>query len=172
MNASRTSVNRVVLGIVAVAFVASMSLIPATSTSARVDRLAGNMSTETLASVPVAESSGARLVLMRFTLEPGTTIRAHSHSGPAVFTVISGALTTELVRGAAIVNRDEVEESAEIGAMTYLYDGESIAFAPNAGVTIENHSSEPLLLVASLLLKPNEPIFDYDYWPPPHTTAR
>jgi hypothetical protein len=105
--------------------------------------------------------------MQQIALEPGTTIRAHSHSGPAVLTVISGALQTELIRGGATVNRDGIEEAAEIGSMTYLYDGESIAFAPTAGATIANQSDEPLLLVASILLKSNEPIFDYDYWPAP-----
>jgi hypothetical protein len=166
MNASRTSLNRVVLGIVAVALVASIALNAGMRVSAQDARLAGNTSTETLASVGVVDDDGSRLVLMRLTLEPGATIRAHSHSGPAVFTVISGALQVELIRGSATVNRGNVEEPADVGSMTYLSDGESMSFAPKAGATVANDSAEPLVLIASILLKPSEPVFDYDYWPP------
>ena len=166
MNTSRTSVSRMIAGIVAIALVASMAVIPAVNASAQDVSLMGGTSSETLASVSVVEGGG-RLVLLQIALEPGTTIRAHSHSGPAVFTVISGALQTQLIRGGAIVNRDGVEEAAEIGGMTYLYDGESIVFAPKAGVTIANQSDAPLLLVASILLETNEPVFDYDSWSAP-----
>ena len=159
MNSSRTSVNRMIAGIVAALLIATMTLIPTMSARAQEVSLTSEMSTETLASVSVMEG-GSRLVLLRFTLEPGATIRAHSHSGPAVFTVVSGALQVELIRGAATVNRDDVEEPAEVGTMTYLYDGESIAFAPNAGQTIANESAEPLVLIASILLRHNEPVFD------------
>ena len=51
--------------------------------------------------------------------------------------------------------------------MTHLSDGQSIAFAANAGATIANLSSEPLLLVATILLEANEPVFDFDYWAQP-----
>ena len=164
MNPMRTTVSR----IVAVALVASMTVILGSSVSSAQDaRLTGKMSTETLASVSVAEGSGSRLVLLQIALEPGATIRAHSHSGPAVLSVISGDLQTELIRGGATVNRDGVEEPAEIGATTHLSDGQSIAFSANAGATIANLSGEPLLLVATILLEANEPVFDYDYWPPP-----
>jgi len=153
-------------GIVAVALAASMTMSPGSSAAAQNAQLTSGTSTETLASVSVT-AGGSRLVLMRLTLKPGATIRAHSHSGAAVLTVISGALQTELLRGGATVNRDGVKEAAEIGGMTYLYDGESIAFAPKAGVTIANQSDAPLLLVASILLETNEPVFDYDHWSAP-----
>ena len=167
MNSTRTASIQHFISIVAVALVASMMVFPGASTAAQGAKLTDGTSTETLASVSVADGGGSRLVLLQIALEPGTTIRAHSHSGPAVFTVISGALQTELIRGEAMVNRAGIEEAAEIGGMTYLYDGESIAFAPKAGVTIANQSDAPLLLVASILLETNEPVFDYDYWQAP-----
>ncbi len=166
MNPTRTRANRIVVSIFAVALLMGLASIGAMSATAENVPITSETSTETLASVSMAESGG-RLVLMRFTLEPHAAIRAHSHSGPAVFTVISGALQTELIRGEATINRDGVEEPAEIGEMTYVYGGESIAFAPKAGVTLANQSDEPLLLVASILLESNEPIFAFDYWPPP-----
>lgn len=166
MNPTRMVVKRIGASIAAVALAVGMTMIPALSVSARIANLAVDPTTETLASFEVANGSDARLVLMRFTLEPGGSIRAHSHSGPAVFTVISGALQSDLLRGAAMVNRDGVEESAQIGDPAYLYDGDSITYSPKAGTTLANFGSEPLTLVATLLLKPNEPVFDYDYWPP------
>jgi mannose-6-phosphate isomerase-like protein (cupin superfamily) len=165
MNSSRTSINRMIAGIVAALVIGTMTLIPTMSTRAQHVSLTSEMSTETLATVSVVE--GERLMLLRFTLEPGASIRAHSHSGPALFTVVSGALQVELIRGAATVNRGNVEEPAEVGTMTYLYDGESITFAPNAGKIVANDSAEPLVLIASILLGSNEPVFDYDYWSPP-----
>lgn len=167
MNPTRSVAKRIGVSIAAVALVASMTLIPALSVSARVVNLTGELTTETLASFEVANSGEARLVLMRFTLEPGASIRAHSHSGPAVLTVIAGTLQSDLIRGEATVNRDGVEKSALIGDPNYLYDGDSISYSPKAGTTLANFGSEPLTLVATLLLNPNEPVFDYDYWPPP-----
>ena len=166
MNTSQISITRMIVGIVAAALLGSMTLFPAMSASAQdVSRSSGTLS-ETLASVSVVEG-GSRLVLMRFTLKPDATIQAHSHSGPAMFTVVSGTLQTELIRGGATVTRGGVEESAEIGAVTHLSGGESIAFAANAGAKIANLGSEPLLLVATILLEANEPVFDFDYWAPP-----
>jgi quercetin dioxygenase-like cupin family protein len=170
MNASRSWIERMFAGIVAALLIGTMALIPTMSARAQQVSLTAEMSTETLATVSVVE--GDRLVLLRFTLEPGASIRAHSHSGPALFTVVSGALQVELIRGAATVKRDHVQEPAEVGTMTYLYDGESIAFAPNAGQTVANESAEPLVLIASILLRHNEPVFVYDNWPPLHTNAR
>lgn len=171
MSSPPITCKQLIVSIVAIAFVASVTVFPAMGAGATDARLPAGTSNESLVTVSVTDGD-SRMVLIRFTLEPGATIRLHSHSGPAVFTVISGALTTELVRGGATIDRDGVEESAEIGATIDLSDGETIAFAPNAGKTIENHSTAPLLLVASLLLKTNEPIFAYDSWPPPHTSAR
>lgn len=171
MNLERGAIDRIVVGIAAIALVASMTLIPTWSASAQDAQLADGTSTETLASVSLTEDSGSRLVLVRITLDPGSTIRDHTHSGPAVFTVISGTLTADLVRGSATVDRGGVGQAVETGKLTNLSDGDSITFAPNAGERIENLGNEPLLLVASLLLKTDEPIFEYDFWPPPHTSA-
>lgn len=170
MNASRISLNRMIAGIVAALVIGTMTVIPTMSARAQHVSLTSEISTETLATVSVLE--GDRLMLLRFTLDPGASIRAHSHSGPALFTVVSGALQVELIRGAATVKRDHVEEPAEFGTMTYLYDGESIAFAPNAGQTIANDGAEPLVLIASILLRHNEPVFVYDNWSPLYTNAR
>ncbi|MEZ4507917.1 MAG: hypothetical protein R2848_19155 [Thermomicrobiales bacterium] len=165
MNASRTTARRIAASIVAIALVASTFFILPTSEAAAEGRLAGMPSTETLASVSMAED-GSRLVLLKIALAPRVTIRAHSHSGPAVITVISGSLQIDLLRGAATANQDGAETSVEVGATTYLSDGDSIAFAPSAGETLSNHGNEPLLLVASIVLEPKELIFDYDYWTP------
>ena len=165
MNSSRTLINRMIAGFVAATLLGSMTLFSAMSAGAQDVSRSSGTSSETLASVSLVDG-GSRLVLMRFTLQPTTTIQAHSHSGPAVFTVISGDLQTALIRGKATVTRDGVEELAEIGT-THLSKGQSIAFAANAGATIANLSSEPLLLVATILLEANEPVFDFDYWAPP-----
>ena len=77
-------------------------VVPGMSASAQDVARSSGTSSETLASVLV--DGGSRLVLMRFTLKPDATIEAHSHSGPAVFTVISGELQTELIRGGATVS--------------------------------------------------------------------
>jgi hypothetical protein len=42
---------------------------------------------------------------------------------------------------------------------------DSIAYGPDAGKTMANGGDEPLVLVASMLLDPDQPVFDYDYWP-------
>src|SRR5688500_6607838 len=92
MNLTRTKGKRIIVSVAAVALAASMMAIPSISVSAQDAQLTDKMSTETLASVSVTEDGGSRLVLLQIALEPGTMIRAHSHSGAAVLTVISGAL--------------------------------------------------------------------------------
>lgn len=169
MNPIRTIVLRIGVYMSLAALVASMAMILAVPASARVVTLTGEPATDTLAIVDVSTGSAHRLVLVRFTLEPGDSIRAHSHSGPAVVSVISGTLQAELIRGIATVNRDGVEELADIGESVLLLDGDSITYDSNAGAAIKNGGDEPLVLVASLLLKPYEPLFNFDYWPP---TAR
>jgi uncharacterized RmlC-like cupin family protein len=165
MNTVHTVIRRNVGKFVAMAAIASTLAIPAASTVAQDVKLAGGTSTETLGSISAVEGSGSRLVLMRFTLDPGASIRRHSHPGTAVITVVSGVLETELVRGSATINRAGVEESAEIGSTIELTAGDSIACAENAGKTMANGGEEPLVLVASMLLDPNQPVFNFDFWP-------
>ena len=167
MNTSRTLVNRMIVGIVAAALLGSMTLFPTMSVSAQDVSRSSGTSSETLASVSLVDG-GSRLVLMRFTLKPDATIQAHSHSGPAVFTVISGDLQTELIRGGATVSRD-----GSRGAGGHWSDDEPLGrwnqwpLPRMQGQPSQIFRSEPLLLVASILLGAHEPVFDFDYWAPP-----
>lgn len=161
MNRLQTAIERTVVRIGMVAIAATMLAFPAASQGAQTARAADGMSTQTIASV-LAVESGSQLVVLRIVLEPGVTLPEHHHPGSATFTVISGALQTTLVRGGAAVDRNGVEVDAAIGATMNLNAGQSISYSPHAVKSVANRTSKPLVLMASMLLDPNEPVVSYE----------
>jgi hypothetical protein len=160
----RSEIEWIVVRICVVAIAATMLVVPAAS-GAQHASAAGGISTQTLAFVSNVES-GDQLVVMRITFEPGVTLPAHSHPGSASFVVMAGTLQTTLVRGGAAVNRNGNEQVAEIGATMNLSAGQVITYSPDAAKTVANHGSQPLVLIATMLLDPNEPMVTFMDWPP------
>jgi quercetin dioxygenase-like cupin family protein len=165
MTSKRKGIDRIVARFGALAMAATLLAVPAGSGGAQPVSAADGMSTQTLAFVSDIER-GSQLVMMRIVLEPGVALPAHHHPGSASFTVISGVLQTTLVRGGAAVNRNGIELVAELGATMNLTAGQSISYSPHAVKTVANRTGERLVLMASMLLDPDEPVVTYDDWSP------
>jgi len=157
----RRAIERTIGKIGVAAIAAALLVLPAASAGAETARAADGFSTQTLASVTAVESGG-QLVVMRIVLEPGVTLPEHHHPGSASFTVVSGVLQTTLVHGGAAVNRNGIEQVAEIGATMNLAAGQSISYSPNAIKTVANLTSKQLVLMASMLLDHDEPMVVYE----------
>jgi hypothetical protein len=158
-------IKRNILKGIAVAAIVGTLAAPALSVKAYAPAAPSGTEVVTLASTTTVGDSA--LVLMRLTLEPGASIRVHSHPSAAVITVESGTLQTKLVGGSAVITRGSTgrSERAEIGTKTFLQPGDSIAYDQGAEKTMENGADEALKLVASMLLAPDQPVFDYKFWP-------
>jgi quercetin dioxygenase-like cupin family protein len=161
VNTLRSKISPVVLRIVTLAMATSLLMIPVTLAGTGHARAADGITTQTVASVADV-GGGGQLVVMRMVIEPGVTLAAHSHSGSAAFVVVSGTLQTTLVRGGAAVNRNGLEQVAELGATMNLSEGAVISYSPNAVKTVANLTSKQLVLMASMLLDPNEPMVVYE----------
>ena len=147
--------------IVGITVVAGMLAMPVASLGTEHARAADGMTTQTLVSVS-ANEGGGQMVVLRIVIEPGVALGAHSHPGLSTFAVISGTLQTSLVRGGAAVNRNGVDQVAEIGAIINLSAGQAVSYSPRAIKTVTNHGPAPLVLIATMLLDPNEPMVAFE----------
>lgn len=161
MTALRSAIEQTVGKIGVVAIAATLLAFPAASTGAQTVQTAEGITTQILTSAAAVESGG-QLVVMRIVVNPGTKIPAHHHPGSASFTVVSGVLQTTLVHGAAVVNRNGIEQVVDIGDLMNLAAGQSISYSPAAVKIVANPTSKPLVIMASLLLDPNESMVDYE----------
>jgi hypothetical protein len=161
MRFNHSEVGNLLRRIVVTTVVASLLAIPVAHPGAGQASAADGMTTQTLVSVS-ANEGGGQMVVLRIVIEPGVALGAHSHPGLSTFAVISGTLQTSLVRGGAAVNRNGVDQVAEIGAISNLSAGQAVSYSPRAIKTVTNHGPAPLVLMATMLLDPNEPMVAFE----------
>jgi quercetin dioxygenase-like cupin family protein len=129
-------------------------------TFAQDDPFAGT-TTETLGSTIPDTAEGQALVFLRITMEPGARIDAHNHPGSVILVVDSGTFGTEFTQGEGQITRsgEENAQTVRSGTEQILEAGDSIAYGGNAAHTMVNAGDEPLVLLVSALLDPDQPGF-------------
>ncbi|HEX7022483.1 MAG TPA: hypothetical protein VF171_06475 [Trueperaceae bacterium] len=123
------------------------------------DPLAGT-TIEALGSYSPSKAAGQALVFLRITMEPGVVIPFHHHPGSVVVVVESGLFGTEFSEGTGTIARfgHEGSETIEAGSETTLAPGDSLAYE-GAVHTMRNDGPEPVVLLVSALLDPEQPGF-------------
>jgi quercetin dioxygenase-like cupin family protein len=157
MSTRRTRITLFIQMVAALAMAMFLLVAPVSLASIGQARAAGGISTQTVVSVADI-AGGGQLVVMRMVFEPGVILAADSRPGPVSFIVISGSLQTTLVRGGAAVNRYGIDQEVELGATMNLNAGTVISYSPNAVKTLVNRGSEPLVVMAMMLLGPDAPM--------------
>ncbi|HVL26065.1 MAG TPA: cupin domain-containing protein [Thermomicrobiales bacterium] len=105
---------------------------------------------------------GEELALVRYVIDPGAHLPAHTHPGMQVNVVVSGTLHYTVVEGTAYYT-----PAAEAGTSTVheLTSGQSIDFKPGDSFVEpegmvhfgENLTSEPIVLLTASLFEEGEP---------------
>ncbi len=127
------------------------------------DPLAGT-TIEALGSYAPSAAPERALVFLRITMEPGTQIPAHHHPGAVVVVVESGLFGTQLIEGSGTLTRHAAageqasSEELSAGSEATLEAGDSFAYE-GAVHTMVNAGDEPLVLLVSALLDPEQPGF-------------
>lgn len=126
------------------------------------DPMAGT-TVEALGSFAPSTAEGQALVFLRITMEPGASIPFHHHPGAVVVVVESGIFGTEFKEGEATIVRAGQEETETItaGGQTELNPNDSLAYE-GAVHTMVNAGDEPLVLLVSALLDPEQPGFIFE----------
>lgn len=116
--------------------------------------------TEVLGTFAPSQGNGHALVFMRLTMEPGVTIPAHHHPGAVIVVVQSGLFGTKFVQGDGTIVRfaNGTTEVVDAGAEATLDPGDSLSYE-GAMHTMRNDGPDPLILLVSALLDPNQPGF-------------
>lgn len=109
-----------------------------------------------------AGAPGEELALVRYVIDPGAHLPAHTHPGMQVNAVVSGTLHYTVVEGTAYYT-----PAAEAGTSTVheLTSGQSIDFKPGDSFVEpegmvhfgENLTSEPIVLMTASLFEEGEP---------------
>jgi quercetin dioxygenase-like cupin family protein len=118
---------------------------------------------ESLGSAPSPDAPGMMLVLLRATLAPGAGLPPHVHPGQLVIAVESGTAGYAIVaeEGESGRGRIGTPTAAEVitpGTEVLLGPGEWIIEEPGVVHTARNAGNEPLVLLISGLVAPNEPL--------------
>jgi len=129
-------------------------------TFAQGDPFAGT-TTEALGSFTPDNAEGQTLVFLRITMEPGARIDAHNHPGSVILVVNSGTFGTEFTQGEGLITRsgEENAETVRPGTEQVMEVGDSLAYGGSAAHTMVNAGDEPLVLMVSALLDPEQPGF-------------
>lgn len=124
---------------------------------------AGGVVRSVLVAATPESAPDQRLELVRYVIEPGTTLPAHIHPGTQLAWIESGELTYTVVRGEIRVER--AAENGTPAPVEWLQSGETTVLRPGDAV-IEtegnvhfgaNHGTEPLVILAATLLETGEP---------------
>ncbi|HZJ08955.1 MAG TPA: hypothetical protein VFD39_04620 [Trueperaceae bacterium] len=144
-------------------FLATLLLIAGATLAQDSDPLAGT-TIEALGSYTPSAAPDRALVFLRITMEPGTEIPTHHHPGAVVVVVESGVFGTRLVEGDGTITRfageggEATTEQVTAGDEATLEAGDSFAYE-GAMHTMANPGDEPLVLLVSALLDPEQPGF-------------
>ena len=120
---------------------------------------------EALGGGPSALAPDYNLVLLRITMEPGANIPPHRHPGEVVLSVDTGTFGTTFVDGGGTISRattpgtPAATESVTVGTENILEAGDSLAYGEAAAHTMTNPGDEPLVLLISAILAPDQPGF-------------
>ena len=119
---------------------------------------------EVLVEASPEAADGQVLQLVRYDIPPGMVLPMHTHPGMQLAWIESGVLTYHVVEGGSIpVGRaahDGTPEATEMlapGETTELHPGDSVSEIDGVVHYGENLGSEPVVILASTLLDPNEP---------------
>jgi quercetin dioxygenase-like cupin family protein len=120
---------------------------------------------EVLATGLPPAAPGQTLDLVRYTIQPGTTLAVHIHPGMQIAWVQSGELTYHVLKGEVQIGRAAnasagqpgLPEILAAGESTVLVPGDWVAEVPGAVHYGENLGSEPLVLWAATLLETGQP---------------
>jgi quercetin dioxygenase-like cupin family protein len=120
---------------------------------------------EVLATGLPPAAPGQTLDLVRYTIQPGTTLAVHIHPGMQIAWVHSGELTYHVLKGEVQIGRavnasagqPGLPEILAAGESTVLVPGDWVAEVPGAVHYGENLGSEPLVLWAATLLESGHP---------------
>jgi quercetin dioxygenase-like cupin family protein len=108
---------------------------------------------------------GQTLDLVRYTIQPGTTLAVHVHPGMQIAWVETGELTYHVLKGEVLIGNGPATAEPMPGSPLILPAGESIVLRPGDWVVEvpgavhygENLGSEPLVLWAATLLETDQP---------------
>ncbi|CAN5788631.1 hypothetical protein BH23CHL5_BH23CHL5_17400 [soil metagenome] len=119
---------------------------------------------EALVSGLPENAPGQALQLVRYVIQPGTTLPAHTHPGMQIAWIESGVLHYVVVEGGEIpIARAGMEGSPEPvemlgpGMETNLYPGDSVVEVENVVHYGANLGTEPVVILAATLLTDGAP---------------
>jgi quercetin dioxygenase-like cupin family protein len=120
---------------------------------------------EVLAEGHPPAAAGQTLDLVRYTIQPGTTLAVHVHPGMQIAWVESGELTYHVLKGDVLIGHGPVTSEPMPGSPLILPAGESTVLKPGDYVVEtpgavhygENLGTEPLILWAATLLETDQP---------------
>lgn len=105
---------------------------------------------------PVA-APGNVLELARYTIQPGTTLPAHTHPGMQAATVEQGVLGYTVVAGTVEIRRDGRVETVGPGPEIMLHAGDGVVESVGLVHFGRNAGDEPLVILAASLFTAGEP---------------
>jgi quercetin dioxygenase-like cupin family protein len=113
--------------------------------------------------VPSEQAPGQTVYLIRFTLQPGVEIPAHSHPGTTILAIESGNLSWTLLRGTGHIlhsaeNGGATEEITEAGADVILGPGDTIYYEDDTTHTARNAGDVPVKVMATHILESGQPL--------------
>jgi quercetin dioxygenase-like cupin family protein len=103
------------------------------------------------------------LELVRYVIQPGTTLATHVHPGVQIAAIASGRLTYTVLRGEVPVTRAATAgtpgptETIAAGEVTTLGPGDAVVEYPGAVHFGRNDGAEPVVILASTLLAAGQP---------------
>jgi quercetin dioxygenase-like cupin family protein len=117
---------------------------------------------ESLGSAPSPDAPGMQLALLRATIAPGVVAPPHVHPGQLIVAVESGSVAYTILdeegeSGRGRFGTPTATEAIPPRTEVMLGPGEWIIEEPGIVHTFRNPGNEPLVLLVSALIAPNEP---------------
>jgi quercetin dioxygenase-like cupin family protein len=152
---------------IAVLWIALVVVLPGALTERLVAQEAtpvASQSIEYFVAIPSERAPGNTVYLIRFTLQPGAEIEAHSHPGTTILAVEEGALGYTLLEGTAHVIRSSgadgrltTESISEPGTDVILEAGDTIYYEADVTHTARNAGDMPVHVFATHILENGQP---------------
>jgi quercetin dioxygenase-like cupin family protein len=124
-----------------------------------------SQSIEYFVAIPSAQTPGQTVYLVRFTLQPGAEIEAHSHPGTTILAVEQGALgytllegTAHVIRSAGTAETAKTESVSVPGTDVILEAGDTIYYEADVIHTAWNASDAPAHVLATHILENGQPL--------------
>lgn len=114
---------------------------------------------EVLVEASPADAEGQVLQLVRYDIPAGMVLPIHIHPGTQEAYIESGVLTYHALSGGVIpvTRADGTQEELGPGDSTELHPGDTVVEMPGVVHYGENLGSEPVVILASTLLDPDQP---------------